>query len=185
LIMEVKMLNQNSLRSGSALFAAALAYSFVFISTAAGQEQNNRTEVDARRPAEITSNETLICLFERPSQVQRYFVLCAEATELDVDIADCCVPGDHWEAKVKSWDEKPNTAVTTSPGPADVPGVPARVYTYEGPPENPGELRAAIECTYLHGVNLFPAESFLKLTPNRGSCSIEMVGLEDEIGRTP
>jgi hypothetical protein len=78
--MEVKMLNQNSLRSGSALFAAALAYSFVFISTAAGQEQNNRTEVDARRPAEITSNETLSCLFERPSQVQRYFVLCAEAT---------------------------------------------------------------------------------------------------------
>ena len=177
------MPNQVWLRLGSAFFAAALAYGSVFTSTAAGQGQRNRANTDTARTA--TSNEPLICTFERPSQVQRYFVLCPDATELDVDIANCCIPGDHWEAKVKSWDEKPNTAVTTSPGPADVPGVPARVYTYEGPPENPGELRAAIECTYLHGVNIFPASSFLRVTPNRGSCRIKDVGLEDEIGRTP
>jgi hypothetical protein len=164
---------------------ATLVCSVAFVATATAQESNHRTELGVEgRPTE-GENVRLICLFERPSQVQRYFVLCEGATELDVDIADCCVPGDHWEAKIKSWDEKPNTAVTTSPGPADVPGVPARVYTYEGPPENPDQLRAAIECTYLHGTHLFPAESSLTVSPNRGSCSIEIVGLEDEIGRTP
>jgi hypothetical protein len=177
------MLNQAWLRVGGAVFVAALAYSSVLVSSAYAQEKNTRTDGEPKRT--FSSNEPISCFFDRPSQVQRYFVLCQKATELDVDIADCCVPGDHWEAKVKIWDEKPNTAVTTSPGPADVPGVPARVYTYEGPPENPGELRAAIECTYLHGTNLFTVEAFLTVTPNRGSCSIENVGLEDEIGRTP
>jgi hypothetical protein len=187
LLKEVIMSAQTSLKSGGTLIAVAFGCIVAVLSSAAAQERNHKTDLDSatRALGAKSRGEVISCLIERPSQIQRYFVLCDGATELDVDVADCCVPGDHWEAKVKSWDENPNTAVTTAPGPADVPGVPARVYTYDGPPENPGQLRAAIECSYLHGTNLFPAESFLRVTPNQGSCSIEAVGLEDEIGRRP
>jgi hypothetical protein len=132
-----------------------------------------------------TNTGYLACFLERPGQVQRYAVVCDGATRLDVSVADCCVPGDHWQAKVKSWDALPNTAVTTSPGGRDRPGILARVYNYGGPAQNPFQLRATIECTYLHGTNLFPAEGTLLVRPNAGACTFEDAGVEDEIGRTP
>lgn len=94
------------------------------------------------------------CDLAAPAEVQGYHVVCAGGTFLDFYSADCCLPFDHWELKGKNWDDDPNTAVTTAPGPANVFGVPGRVYTYGANP-----LDAYIECTYIHGINVFPASS--------------------------
>ena len=124
---------------------------------------------------------SLVCTLQRPSQVQRFFIQCAPGTaQLDVAVADCCIPGDHWQVKVKSWDAAPKTAGATAPGPGPVFGVPARVFNYGGP----HELRALIECSYLHGINVFPAGAFITVT-SPGACTNTNVGLEDIIDRAP
>lgn len=124
------------------------------------------------------------CSISGPGQVRRYDVTCTGARRLDVRIADGFIAGDHWEAKAKLWDEKPNTAVTTSPGPSNVLGVPARVYQYAGTAFNQN-LRALVECSYIHGVNVFPAASFIRFNSDGNSCSIVDLGITSEIKRTP
>ena len=122
---------------------------------------------------------TTECRLERPGQTQRMHVSCNKATYLDVQVADCCIPGDHWELKVKVGDAAPNTGVATSPGPAGTFSAPARVYSH-----GDDTLEALIECRYLHGVNVFPAGAFLDLTTD-GECEIQQQGAADEISRTP
>ena len=114
----------------------------------------------------------------RPSNVQRYLVTCSDATRLDVNIADCCIAGDHYEATVKCWDAKPNTAVTTSPGAADVFGANARVFDYG----HSSDLTAVIEVRYLNGVNAFSAGGSMNIVSN-GSCvpAVTDLGIIDEI----
>ena len=123
----------------------------------------------------------LSCLLWRPGQVQRYAVSCPGTKQLDVRVADCCIPGDHWQVKVKSWDFKPNTAVATSPGGDGDFSAPARVFTYS----SSRDMNALIECSYLHGVNVFPAESFLLVESSGGACSVTDVGITEEIDRSP
>jgi hypothetical protein len=137
-------------------------------------------EVDAK----AIWRQQLDCTLFRPSEVQGYYVQCgAPATFLDARHADGFIPGDHFQSKLKSWDNAPNTAVTTSPGPANVFGVPARVYNYGGTPWNAG-LTAYLECTYLHGVNVFPAGSFIDLSSD-GNCTVTADAPRSRIDRSP
>jgi hypothetical protein len=123
----------------------------------------------------------VICTLGRPSHVQGYDIRCPGASFLDVRIADCCIPGDHFQAKVKSWDNAPNTAVTTSPGPVNVFGVPARVYNYTGVG---GSVHTYLECTYLHGVNIFGASAFVDLSSD-AACNVIADPLRSRIDRSP
>ena len=128
--------------------------------------------------------ETVTCNVDRASEIQRFAVQCTGATRLDAQVADCCIDGDHWETKVKAWDRAPNTAVTTAPGTANQFGVSSRVYNYGGTPENPGHISALVDCSYIHGVDVFPAGAFIALSSD-GSCSVTDLGTQDVINRTP
>ena len=127
---------------------------------------------------------TVGCTLYRPSQIQRYQVTCSGATFLDASIADCCISGDHWQVKHKNWDSSPNTAVTTSPGKAALFGAISRVYNYGGTASNPGNINAEVDCSYLHGVDVFPAGSTIALTSD-GFCSVTPLDLRDAIDRAP
>lgn len=130
------------------------------------------------------TSDIRFCSISAPGQVRRYDVTCPGARRLDVRIADGFIAGDHWEAKVKVWDEKPNTAVTTSPGQSNVLGASARVYKYAGTPFNQ-DLRALVECSYIHGINVFPAASFIRFNSDGNACAIVDLGVTSEIKRTP
>jgi hypothetical protein len=172
------------------LCLAVLAATWAFSPAPAGAQQRSNvpTAADRDKAAAIAAPAgqkklSLVCTLQRPSQIQRFFVVCTGTTQIDVAIADCCIPGDHWQVKVKSWDADPNTAVATAPGPANVFSAPARVFNYGGTPNNK-DLKALIECSYLHGVNVFPAGSFINVTSS-GTCTSTDLGLEDRIDRTP
>lgn len=122
------------------------------------------------------------CALQNPNQVQRYRVTCTDSTFLDVSVEDCCIPGDHFEAKTKVWDTRPNTAVTTSPDNLD-PSAVATVYNYIA---GGGDLTAEVDCSYLHGVNVFPAGATMVAAASPGGvCDVEEIGETDEINRTP
>ena len=89
-----------------------------------------------------------VCSIGQPGDVVNFRVRCRGASYLDFQIADCCVPQDHWQLKGKAWDVAPQTAVTTSPGPRNQYYVPARVYNYGGTANNPRTLDALIKCCY-------------------------------------
>lgn len=173
------------------LSAAALAAMLLLgapgLAAQSALESNDtpQSEKDAYPIAEPDGALLLNCSISRPSQILRYYVTCSNATQLDFSIADCCISGDHWQLKGKIWDANPNSAVTTAPGPAGAFGIPARVYTYGGTAFD-RTLRALVECTYLHGVNVFPAGSTIRLRTN-GTCTItqQLVNVEDEIDRSP
>lgn len=128
--------------------------------------------------------EMVVCNLDRPSEIQRYNVTCTGATRLDAQVADCCMVGDHWEAKIKAWDSAPNTAVTTAPGAVNVFGVSSRVYNYGGTAQAPGQLNAEVDCSYIHGINVFPAGANLALSSD-GTCTVTDLGTSDAINRTP
>lgn len=125
-----------------------------------------------------------ICRSAGPAEVQGFRVQCANSTFLDFHIADCCLPGDHWQLKGKAWDVNPNTGVTTSPGPANAYGLAGRVYNYGGTGWNPGGLDAYVECTYLNGVNVFLADSFVIFSSD-GNCVVTPDPVRQRIDRAP
>jgi len=115
-----------------------------------------------------------------PAEVQGYRVVCPGGSFLDFFMSDGFIPGDHWELKGKNWDLFPNSAVTTSPGPVIQYGVPGRVYTYGANP-----LDAYIECSYIHGVNIFPASGFIIFASDAGNCTVTPDPVRSRINRTP
>jgi len=119
------------------------------------------------------------CSVGGPAEVENYHVTCRGATYLNFYVADCCVPGDHWQLKGKNWNNAPNTAVTTSPGPSNMYSVPGRVYSYGS-----SEINAWIECSYLHGVNMFWAGAYIMFASD-GTCSIKKKGRSSRIDRSP
>lgn len=128
------------------------------------------------------------CVANTPADVTGYRVECNNASYLDFQISDCCIASDHWQLKGKSWDKYPNTAVTTSP---DLPssvgilyGLPARIYNYGGTAAAPRRLDAYVECSYLDGVNVFAAGSFVLLSSD-GSCTVTPDPIVRRIDRTP
>jgi len=132
--------------------------------------------------------QQLTCVANSPADVTGYRVECNNATYLDFQISDCCIASDHWQLKGKSWDKYPNTAVTTSP---DLPanfstlfGLPARVYNYGGTTTKPRRLDVYVECSYLNGVNWFPAGSTAVLSSD-GSCTVTTDPAVRRIDRTP
>jgi hypothetical protein len=120
------------------------------------------------------------CDLNGPAEVQGYRVVCPAGTFLDFYVSDAAMPGDHWELKGKNWDDAPNTAVTTSPGPVVQYGVPGRVYTYGANP-----LDTYVECTYIHGINAFPANSFLIFASDAAACNVMPDPVRSRINRTP
>ncbi len=129
--------------------------------------------------------EQWICEAAGPAEVQGFRVQCNGASWLDFYIADCCIDSDHWQLKGKAWDANPNTAVTTSPGPMDVWGVPGRIYNYGGNPIwTPKVIDAYIECTYLNGVNVFLAGSWLAFSSD-GNCFVTPDVPRSRIDRSP
>ncbi len=124
------------------------------------------------------------CLIRGPAEVQGYRVQCPQATHLDFAITDCAIPGDHWSLKGKNWDSAPNTAVTTSPGPVYEYGVFGRVYNYGGTPENPKNVDAYLQCSYLHGVDVFPALSYVIIVSD-GQCTVTPDTIRSRIDRSP
>ena len=124
-----------------------------------------------------------LCRNASPAEVTGFRVRCGNATFLDFHIADCCLAGDHWQLKGKAWDANPNTAVTTSPGPVPAYSVPGRVYRYGGTPFNPG-VDAYVECSYLHGVNVFLADSYVVFSSD-GACTVTPDAGIRRIDRTP
>jgi hypothetical protein len=125
-----------------------------------------------------------LCRSAGPAEVTGFQVVCTNATFLDFHIADCCLPGDHWQLKGKAWDVNPNTGVTTAPGPANVFGVAGRIYNYGGTGFNPGGLNAYVECSYLNGVNVFLADSFVVFSSD-GLCAVAADPVVRRIDRAP
>jgi hypothetical protein len=127
--------------------------------------------------------QQVVCTTFFPAEVQGYRITCNGGSFLDARIADCCIAGDHWQAKLKAWDGNPNSSVATSPGAANLFGTPARVYNYGGTSFNNG-ISAYLECSYLHGVNVFGASSFIDLSSN-GNCTVTADPIRARIDRTP
>jgi hypothetical protein len=174
-----------------ALFAVAV---LILPLAAAGQSvaSNDATVEERESPpvAEEVDEKAIwrtqvICTLGHAAEVQGYRIVCSNASFLDARVADCCIPGDHWQFKLRSYDTAPNTSVTTAPGPANVFGTTARVYNYGGTPQNPRGLIAYGECTYPHsGVNVFPAAGFIDLTSD-GNCTVTADPLRARIDRAP
>ncbi len=131
-----------------------------------------------------TWSEVWLCVIFGPAEVQGYRVRCSGANYLDFAIADCCIPGDHWELKGKNWDVYPNTSVTTAPGPAVAYGQTSRVYNYGGTGWNPGNIDSYQECTYPHGVDVFGAGSYITFSSD-GLCTVTPDVVRSRINRTP
>ena len=128
--------------------------------------------------------EQWLCRNGGPSEVTGFVVSCQNSTFLDFHIADCCIPGDHWQLKGKAWDANPNTGVTTSPGPMNVYSVPGRIYNYGGTPQRPRLLNAYVECSYLTGTNWFLADSFVAFSSD-GACTVAADPTVRRIDRAP
>jgi hypothetical protein len=119
-----------------------------------------------------------------PAEVQGYRLQCFSGTFVDFFVSDGFIPGDHWELKGKNWDAAPNTAVTTSDGGVVSYSRAGRVYNYGGTSTNPKNLDTYVECTYLHGVDVFPASSFI-LFASDGICTVTPDTVRSRINRTP
>ena len=182
-----RMAQQSWKRCVLVVCGVILAAPLVYAQTQPGGSMaGSNVNTEAKRSSMKYENTTpsqlfLSCVLQRPGQVQRYRINCTGTHRVDVKTADCCIPGDHWQMKIKAWDTKPNTAVTTSPGGDGHFGVVGRVYTYN----STQPLDAVIECSYLHGVNVFPAETYITVEHSSGSCSVEDLGLTDVIDRSP
>ncbi|KFE64272.1 hypothetical protein [Hyalangium minutum] len=158
----------------SAVLVAPLVY-------AQSESGNLRTEADRRMvhtQYSLPYQLHLTCELSWPGQVRRFRVTCSDTSKIDVKVADCCIPGDHWQVTVRQWDSRPNTAVTTAPGGAGSFGVPGRVYTYN----SSTNVDALIECSYPHGINVFPAEADILLEFS-GMCYAEDVDSSSEFSR--
>ncbi len=125
------------------------------------------------------------CGLNSPAEVQGYRVQCKSASYIDFSISDCCIPGDHWQLKGKNWDSAPNTAVTTSPGPVIRFGTPARVYNYGGTPQNPKNMDTYLQCSMLHGVDVFGAGAYINIVSDATNCTVTPSVKRSRIDRTP
>lgn len=125
-----------------------------------------------------------ICGIYGPAEVQGYRITCSGASYVDFTIADCCIPGDHWSLKGKNWDVAPNSSVVTSPGPRNIYGRAGRVYNYGGTGWSPGNMDVYLQCTYLHGVDVFPAGSWVNIRSD-GVCLIAQDTIRSRIDRMP
>ncbi len=167
-------------------FASPAAYAQAASPTAKSNlpSEAERSRFLAIAPQPGKGQLNLACDLSRPSQIQRYFVVCTPGTtQIEVAIADCCIPGDHWQVKVKAWDASPNTAVQTAP-PNNVFSPPAQVLNYGGTAHN-RDLEALVECSYIDGVDVWPAGSSITVASVGGTCTSTNLGLEDAIDRTP
>jgi hypothetical protein len=126
-----------------------------------------------------------LCNLRAPGEVVAFRVACEGATYLDFRIADCCIPGDHFQLRGRNWDRAPQTAVTTSPGGNGAYGVPARVYNYGGTSSRPGHMDALIECTYLHGVDIFSAGAYVHFESDGTGCVVERRTVDMRVDRSP
>ena len=144
---------------------------------AAPQDTDTFSNAPGLPPSIVAGTTSVTFSFSRPSQVQRYYVECSDATRLDVRVADGGIKGDHWQATVKVWDARPNVAQTAAPGNVNAWSQYARVYNLASTP-----MLALIEVRYRDGINIFGAGGFLEVKSN-SSCVpvVTDLGQTDEI----
>lgn len=149
------------------------------------EPEPTQCEAESQTKALVKWKGGAICSIGGPAEVRGYRVRCQNATYLDFRIADGGFAGDHWQLKGKNWDNRPNTAVTTSPGGVFDFGVPARIYNYGGTGVNPNNIDAYIQCSYLHGIDAFGASSFIHFASDGNNCIIIPDGSRSRIDRMP
>ncbi|HZH12876.1 MAG TPA: hypothetical protein VE057_00790 [Archangium sp.] len=150
----------------------------------------DKPEGNIRTPAERQSRRTsmsrsslagnqlfLTCMLDFPGEVKRFAVTCPTTRYIDVKLADCCNAGDHWQVTVKSWDPKPTLAIASSSGANGDFSMPARVYTYS----STRDMTALVECSYLHGLNFFPAEADILVETPGAPCSVRELGAVEAV----
>lgn len=128
---------------------------------------------EAMEPIVVMGNEAEVYFdFYQAYLVQTYAVTCSGPVvrSLQVAIKDCCIPGDHWDAKAHLYDQNPvNLNVCASGGTA----------TYRSVVANSGgnPLRSLVTARYPHGINMFPAGVYMKFTCHPASAQIDVTDL--------
>jgi hypothetical protein len=115
----------------------------------------------AVEPITLAANQAEVYWdFQAPHWVQSYAVVCDGGTgipTLQIGIKDCCMPGDHWDAKAHFYDKKPvNTSVCGGGG----------TGTYRTVVGGSGgwPLRSIVSARYAHGINIFGAGAYMRFT---------------------
>jgi hypothetical protein len=132
--------------------------------------QNSELEME---PIVMMGNQAEVYFnFSQAYLVQSYAVTCrgASITGLQVGIKDCCMPGDHWDAKTHLYDEKPVEAHVCASG--GTTGYRTVLASSGGNP-----LRSIVNVRYPHGINVFPAGVYLRLTCYPSSTTITVTDL--------
>ena len=142
-------------------------------------------QIEALSAEKIGFKQQVYCSINGPAEVQGYRVQCKDASYIDFSIADCCISGDHWQLKAKNWDSAPNTAVTNSPGKAGAFSNAARTYNYGGTPQNPGNMDTYLQCSMLHGVDVFGAGSYIHIVSDASNCTVTPDTKRSRIDRAP
>ena len=136
----------------------ALALAVVALPGVAAAQGNAPAELLA--PEMLAPNQvTLSGTMTGPGWVQSYSVSCSGNAKLKVEIRDCCMPGDHFEASARTWDKRRTTVRVLATGNTSV---------YSGARLRPfgvvSQLRALVNVRYMHGINVFPAGFYVRLT---------------------
>jgi hypothetical protein len=170
---------------------------FMLASVANAQEQNsaeeqdNAEEQDSKNTTHDSSevlrqddqgSSQLICVIDRPFQIQRFAISCPDATRVLAKIADCCIPGDRWRLTGAVVDLFTIIEQTIASGDVDDFGSTSLGLSDNG---GPGALEAIYECSYSGGINVFPAESTIQFEPDQGDCQVTMLEVDERIWRAP
>ena len=153
---------------------------FMLASVASAQNQNpsNANGSTSRVEGE---GSILLCVIDRPFQIQRFALSCPEATRVLAQIADCCIPGDRWRLTGAVVD--PFTIIEQTVASGEVDDFSATSLTLRDGGDGP--LAALLECSYSGGINVFPAESTILIQPDQGACEVVMLELDERIWRAP
>ncbi|HEX8433520.1 hypothetical protein [Archangium sp.] len=143
--------------------------------TRPGKNVRSDSERRSGKLALMANQFFLTCVLDRPNQVQRFALHCLATPHIEAKIADCCMAGDHWQVKVKTWDPRPNEAIASSPGGEGEYSMPARVFSYS----HDWDMRAIVECSYLHGTSVFPIEADILVETGGSTCTVQQLGAFD------
>lgn len=130
-------------------------------------------EVEAEPITMLGHEAEVYFFFPAPHFVQSYAVVCHNAETvptLQFGVKDCCIAGDHWEAKAHFFDAKPVDAAVCGGG-----GTTLFRTVSASSLANP--LRSIVNVRYAHGVNIFSAGGYMRFTCYPTTATIEVTDL--------
>lgn len=136
----------------------SMALALIALPSVAADQGNCRELEEFVAPVLPPNQAFIIGTMTGPGWVQSYAVTCSGNARLFVQLRDCCMPGDHFEASARSWDKKPTTVRMLASG-STSGWTSATLRSFGSAP-----LRALLNVRYLHGINIFPAGFELQLT---------------------